>query len=329
MALTSPRPVSESPATAAVDRGGSIGLWAVLGTVGIVIALQTWVRWVTSGHAFDAAPILGPDHFPTWRLVALRISEGLSVVEMSVLMYAVVVVPLRRTGRLGLEAKVTVGCLIGCVSDGVLNMHQYLFAWNAHSINRGSWAEFLPTASPSAHTRYAEALVWGVPMYTYFCIGVAFAGLALIKRLRARNPEISNARALATVFGCAFVFDFVVENIFIRIDHGYAFAKTASLLTIDDGSQYQFPIYESVFVALLGVLFTSLRLSAHDSTDGVSYVEGGVRRFKPRYREPLSWFAVIGFSMTCLFIVYHLPLNWLGVTGNSIADLPSYMLPGP
>jgi len=40
-----------------------------------------------------------------------------------------------------------------------------------------------------------------------------------------------------------------------------------------------------------------------------------------------SVFAVIGFYIFALIMMYHLPFNWLGVTGDSMADLPSYMLP--
>jgi hypothetical protein len=81
-------------------------------------------------------------------------------------------------------------------------------------------------------------------------------------------------------------------------------------------------------VALLGVFFTGLRLSALDSPDGLSYVERGVGRLRPRLREPVRWLAVIGWAMLTLIVVYHLPFQFFGLSGDSMADLPSYMLPG-
>ena len=36
---------------------------------------------------------------------------------------------------------------------------------------------------------------------------------------------------------------------------------------------------------------------------------------------------IIGFYIFALIMMYHLPFNWLGVTGDSMAHLPSYMLP--
>ncbi|WP_354698881.1 hypothetical protein DSM112329_04579 [Paraconexibacter sp. AEG42_29] len=307
--------------------GGMVGAWAVLGALLVGLTLSIWVRWVTSGTEFDPAPILGPDKVPTWNLVVLRIEEALSFLEMAALFAFAVYFPLKRFGKLGLDAKIALGCLIGSVTDGVLNMHDYLFAWNANSVNMGSWASFVPTASPDHKSRYAEALIWGIPMYTYFCIGVAIYATKWIVRWR-RDRGWSNARCYGVVFAIALVFDFVVENLVIRLGHGYAFARTPSALTINAGSQFQFPVYEMVSVALLGCLFTGLRLSAIDSPDGLSYVERGFHRLRPALQAPARWLAVIGWCVTTLFVVYHLPFQFFGLTGDSVADLPSYMLPG-
>lgn len=325
--------VGAAPARGAVpgdpeDRKGPVGPMAVLGALVVVLVASIWGQWVTSSTEFSPAPILGPDQLPDWRLVLLRVEEALSVLEMVALITFAVVIPLRRFGRLGLDAKIAAGCLIGSVTDGVLNMHEYLFAWNAHSVNMGSWASFVPTNSPDHQSRYAEALLWGIPMYTYFCIGVAIVGCSLIVRMRRRWPGISNARALSVVFGLALVFDLVVENLFIRTSHAYAFARTPSEITLFAGSQYQFPLYEAVCVALLGVAFTSLRLSALDSPDGLSFVERGAHRLRPSLQGPARWLAIIGFCVATLFVVYHLPFQFFGMTGDSVADLPSYMLPG-
>lgn len=323
-----PAPTSAVPPSGSgTDRGGHIALWGVLGLGLALLAASIWGRWVLSDTEFSPAPILGPDKLPTWNLVVLRVEEVLSFAEMAVLFTFVVILPLRRAGRLGLDARIALGCLVGSVTDGVLNMHEYLFAWNAHSVDMGSWASFVPTASPDHQSRYAEALLWGVPMYTYFCIGVAIYGCKLIRGWREKHPRISDARCFAQLFGLAVVFDVVMENLVIRLGHGYAFAKTPSALTINAGSQFQWPIYECVCVGLLGVLFTGLRLSAQDSPDGLAYVERGVHRLPAPLQEPAKWFAVLGWSVLTLFVVYHLPFQFFGLTGDSIADLPSYMRP--
>jgi len=325
---TRPAPATAPDAgPAPVDHRGAVTVWALAGLVLGALALTTWTRWILSPDEFGAVPILGPDHYPTWRLIALRATEVLSALEMGVLIWFVAIRPLRRSGRLGLDAKITVGCLLGSVSDGFLNGQQYLFAWNQHSIDVGSWSSFLPFASPDHQSRYAEGIVWGTPMYTYFCIGVAFAGVAIVRRLRARHPGISNGAALSVVFAAACLFDLVMENAIVRLDHAYAFAQAPSSITLFAGSQYQFPLYEMVCVAALGVFFTNLRLSAVDAPDGRAWPERGLGRVPQQWREAVSWLAIIGAAMTALILIYHLPFNWFGLIGDSHAPLPSYMLP--
>jgi len=334
MALTADRegavvspPAQQTRTDPGPDRTGTVALWALLGALGLAIAGQAWIRWILSSSQFSPAPILGPDHYASWRLVTLRCVEGISVVVLVWLIWLTVVRPLRREGRLQIDGMITIGCVLGCITDGVLNIYKYIFAWNAHSINLGSWSGFLLLGSPHANHRYAEALLWGVPMYAYFCIGIALAGCWIVSRLRASRPEISNMSALAAVYAFAFVFDFVVENLIIRSTQAYGFARTPSPLTLWAGSQYQFPIYECVFVAALGTIFTALRLSALDAPDGVSFVERGFERFRPSLQMPLRLLAVIGFCVMTLLVVYHLGTNWLGTNGSSVAHLASYMKP--
>jgi hypothetical protein len=310
------------------SRGGHVATWALLGVLGLLVAGEVWLRWLSSSTEFRPAPIPGPDVYAEWRLVLLRITEVASAATLLLILWATIVRPLRRTGRIGIDGKIAIGCLLGCITDGVLNMYQYIFAWNAHSVNMGSWSAFIPLHGHGARSRYAEALVWGIPMYMYFCIGVAVAGCAVVTRLRRRYPTISNGSALAIVFALACAFDFVVENAIIRGTQAYAFAKAPASVTLWAGQAYQFPLYEMLAVATLGVIFTGLRLSAMEAADGASYVERGFERFRPRLQTPVRVLACIGFSLVTLIMVYHLPINWLGTNGDTVAPLPSYLLPG-
>jgi hypothetical protein len=311
-----------------VDRSGGASAWALLGVIALVIAFQAWARWMASGTEFAPAPILGPDTFPDSKLIALRAVEGVSVIVFIALLWIAVIRPWRRNGRVGLDGMLFVGCFLASITDGVLNLFQYLFAWNAHSINLGSWTSFLPLHSSSAPSRYAEALVWGLPMYIYFVLGVGMAGCAIVRGLRARFPTISNAAALGVVFGCACVFDLVVENAIIRSTDAYAFSKTVGAVTLWAGELHQFPLYEMFCVALLGVFFTALRMSAADDLHGVSFAERGFHRYRVGLQRPVRWLAVVGFSVATLLCVYHIPFNWLGSNGDSKAPVPSYMQAG-
>ncbi len=79
---------------------------------------------------------------------------------------------------------------------------------------------------------------------------------------------IANIRSFSMAFVVILLLDIVIEQLFVRTQV-YAFPRTWDALTVFAGTQYQFPVYESVFVAAYAAGFTYLRMSAHDSPDGL------------------------------------------------------------
>jgi hypothetical protein len=320
--LTAPAEPTLAPA-----RTGGVTVWAAIAVVWLVIAVQAVVRWVFSDD-FGPAPLIGRDPMPLWNLVSLRIFEGLSISLLIGLIWFCVVAPWRRTGTLSLDGKLVLGGMAAFVADGFLNSYTYLFAWNAHNVNLGVWTAYLPFHNPAASSRYAESMLWGPPMYVYFCAGVAIPGCVAYRSMRSRWPGLSNVSLLSIIFVGDFVFDFVVENAAIRLTHGYSFAQTYGPLTICAGSQFQFPLYESFLVATLGLFYTWMRLQAMQSADGLSPVERGFGRWRSGLQPGVRTLAAIGFCSWATILIYHLPFNWLGIVGSSNAALPTYMWPG-
>jgi hypothetical protein len=318
---------SDRATTEERSRSGGVTVWAAIAVVWLVIAVQAIVRWMASND-FAPAPLVGADRMPLWNLVALRIFEGISMALLVYLIWAYVVTPWRRTGALSLDGKFVLGGVAAFVADAFLNCYTYLFAWNAHNVNMGVWTAYLPFHNTAASSRYAESLLWGPPMYVYFCAGVAIVGCPAYFALRSRWPALSNVSLLAIVWVGEFVFDFVVENLAIRLTHGYGYAQTYGPFTLWAGSQFQFPLYESFLVATLGLLYTWMRLQAVTSPDGLSPVERGFERWSPRLQPTVRTLAAIGFCCAATILIYHLPFNWLGIVGASHAHLPSYLLPG-
>jgi hypothetical protein len=89
-------------------RTGGATVWAAIAVVWLAIAVQAVVRWLFSAD-FGPSPLIGPDHMPTWNLVALRVFEVLSIALLLGLVWFCVVVPWRRTGRLSLDGKFVLG----------------------------------------------------------------------------------------------------------------------------------------------------------------------------------------------------------------------------
>ncbi|MCB9440274.1 MAG: spirocyclase AveC family protein [Mycolicibacterium sp.] len=312
-----------------LGRQGPATFLALVGICWTVFAAIVLVRWVTSGEDFTPVPRLGPDVMPDWRLIALRIFEAISLAVLAAFVWYCVVRPLRTTGKIGLDGKFVIGGLVCFVVDGFLNVQEYLFAWNSANVNRGVWVRFLPFHNPDAPTRYAESLIWGPPMYVYFAAGVAIVACHEANRVRRRWPDISKFQLLVAIFVFEFLFDFVVENIAIRTTHAYAYAKTYEPLTLWAGEVHQFPLYESFLVACVGCMFTWARMEAQERPLGQSPIEVGAERWRSSLAPHVRNFAVIGFCILTLALLYHLPFNWLGVIGTSYADLPSYLMPSP
>lgn len=331
MAIDSAAKQAEDTAVPPLPRRGSTTFLAAVGIVWFLVCVNTIARWVTSDTEFSPpAPKIGPDEMADWRLIALRVFEVISLLVLAAFIWFSVVQPIRKTGKLSLDGRFVIGGLICFVADAFLNVQEYLFAWNSENVNMGVWVKFLPFHNPpEAPSRYAESLIWGgPPMYVYFCAGVAIVACHHANKARRRWPNMSKVTLFTFVFIGEFLFDFIVENVVIRTTHAYSFAKTYEPLTLWAGTVHQFPIYESILVAAVGCVFTWMRMEAQDHPEGgLSPIEVGLVHWRPALREPVRNFAVLGFCMVTLVFVYHLPFNWLGLIGTSIADLPSYLLP--
>ncbi|KAG8158613.1 hypothetical protein KVR01_011735 [Diaporthe batatas] len=317
-------------------RDGSASAWATFGVVCTVIWVQALIRWFASPTEFKPAPILGPDKIATWRLVGFRIFEALNLAVLLLLVWFCLLVPafpyLRRfkktdeASRLDMDGMSVIGGFVAWGADGLLNLKEYLFMFNAHGVNRGVWIRFIPFQSPKAATRYAEDLLIGPAMYVYFCEGFGLLGTWLAKPIRRRFPSLTNAGVLGLVWLIEFVADFVIENSAIRLTHVFGYTKTYGPLTLFQGEVHQFPIYESAFVASLGVVHTAMRIKWLDN--GVSPVERGYEAWDERLHTAVRTFAVIGMCCAAVIMFYHLPLTWLGMVGDCHAHIPSYMQPG-
>ena len=318
--------VASAANSSAPTRTDNVKAWALWGAIWTLIAVNAWMRWIMSDK-FGPAPIMPGDIIEPSRLMALRALEVVSTLVVLQCVWQCAIKPWMKERKFGLDGMLLLGGVIGFSADSLLNVHQLLFAFNAHSINLGVWTSFMPfyTGGPS---RYAESLLWGFPMYVYFGITASYVGCAVIKALRQRFPDITNASALAITYLVFIVGDFVLENAIIRTTHAYMFTKTYEPLTVFAGSIYQFPLYEAFCAGGVSLGFTMLRQSALDDPNGLSMVERGAMRLDPRYRTWARTLAVVGACGALFICVYHLPFNWLGIVGTSVIQPPSYLLPG-
>jgi hypothetical protein len=319
-----PLPTSTSVPDAA-DRRGAVTVWAAVGVLWMVFVGQAWGRWLFSDREFRPAPILGPDQFSGTLLVVLRAIEVVSIGIAAATIWVFLIGPVLRERRLRLDGMIVIGGLIAVAIDPLINYFHYTFAWNAHAFNMGSWLAYFPHESGPTH--YGEGLAWALPQYLYLGIGFAAIECRIILALRRRFPTISNVRAFGAASLCIFGVDVVIEQLFVRTQV-YGYPRTWSELTLFAGTQYQFPIYESIFVAVYAAGFTALRMSAHDDPDGISFVERGAHRLSPRIQLPVRLSAVIGFCGVWAALAYFVPWSWMSVNADSLVRLPSFLQAG-
>ncbi|KAK6532109.1 hypothetical protein TWF694_003271 [Orbilia ellipsospora] len=323
-----------SPATA----------FAAIGLFWVLISLRVFALWVSSPE-FQPAPILPPDKPTAPEKFALNLFHGQNVVLACAMVFLYVVIPLRanpvprrvrdpsepRRENIWLNSRLMLGGVFCMFTDSYLNAYDYVFAWNSNAVNFGSWAKFMPFGDPNASSRYGIGVLWVIPVYMYFCCGSMILGGKVFDFIRKMNPR-ANTLGLLTIlciWGFQFCLDFVIQIATLRYTSAYAFAKTYKPLTLFAGDRYQYPIYNSISVACLTTAFTYLGL-IHRMELGarISLVERGYSEWPQTFHSTVRTLAIVGFCVLNTLLCFTIPLTMLGIFGDSIADLPSYMMPG-
>lgn len=300
----------------------AILVWGSIGAAWLVMALSGWARWILSDD-FTRAP-LGGDRISDLHLFWIRVIDWGSAAFGLALAWLAVARPLLRKQGFTPDGMIFLACAVSFFIDPVINQFEYTFAWNAHAFNRGSWSAYVPLHG--GPTDFGEGIAWAWAQYLYMGFGAAVLGCWIVCRLRQRYTGISNLAAFGALFALYFAADSVLENLFIRAEV-YSYARTWRVFTLWDGTQYQWPLYESVCVAAFAVGWAYFRMSWQERSQ--PFVAGGIERLAvgARTRRALTFLAVVGFGCVWAFVTYFGPWSWLSVNADSIAKLPSYMLP--
>ena len=302
----------------------AIKVWAAIGAVTLAVIISGIVRWILSAE-FVATPT-GVDPYPY--LITLRVVELLSALFLLYYLVTCVVQPWIRERRFIFDGRLLIGCLGVHFVDPMFNYFSPTFLQNAYSLNRGSWANFIPGyASPSGSAGYVEGILWAAALYGLFGIAAAKIGGWMLAKLRERYVGISNVAAYGVLFIAIAIGDLIVENFFVRAEI-YIFWGAWSPVTLWAGEVYQFPLYETLLATIYALGFVWLRDSRDD--EGRSIVERGVDRIKlgPSMRSLLSFCAVVGFSLVWSIVSYFGPYMFISMKADQFPPIPSYLRGG-
>lgn len=305
-------------------RSGAVSVWASFGVLWLVYIVVGLTYWVLASDEFGPAPA-GSDHLSDTHLVLIRGFEVLSILVCLGFIWRYLIKPWRETGRLTPDGMIVIGTTCAYFIDPVVNLFEYTFAWNAHALNVGSWGSVFPLVESSQ--RFGEGLAWALPQYVYFGLGGALFGCYLFERLQARRPNITKAQCFAIYLAIFFVFDTILEYACIRFEL-YSYARCWAPLTLDDGSQYQWPLYEGLISGVYSAGFLYVRWSWKEK--GTSFVDAGIDRLglSGRSRTTVLLLAVVGFSAVWAFVAWFAPWSWQSTSANAISELPSYLQAG-
>lgn len=292
--------------------------WALWGVAITVFSLVVFGRWLLSPIQFQPVP-LPAAVMSSDAIARIRVLEGVSTFVALAALWVWLVRPWRRDGRAPIQGLVMLGALVGYVFDTTINLDSYVMAWNVHSVNFGTWAAFFP--GHTGPVRYAEALLWGPPMYVYFGTLLGALQFAVLRTLR---PRTGFSIAAILSFVAAFVFDLIAEVSIIRFTEAYAWARVWGVLSLWPGQQWQFPLYESLLVAA----YSSLYLWHQQSVDsqGETFIERGAKQLPPRWQLPLRTLAAFGFAAVPI-LVYFGGFYLFSLAADVSAPLPAYLLP--
>ena len=294
--------------------------WAALGLVVTLFSLVTVGRWWGSADQFMPVVLTPELAMPAAGVHRIRLLEAVSSAIAVAALCLGLLRPWWRSGQAPIQGLVMVGALVSYVFDTTVNYDGYVMAWNVHSLNFGTWAAFFP--GHSGPVRYAEALLWGPPMYVYFGVVLGSIQWAVF---RAGQRALGRWPAALLGVAVAFMLDMLAEVFIIHATEAYAWARVVGALSLWPGTQGQFPLDESLWVAVYSSLYVLLLSSA--ARGGESFVERGVGRLPRATHLPVRALAAVGFASVPT-LVYFTGFYAFSRFADTAAPLPVYLLSG-
>lgn len=297
--------------------------WAAIGGLFVALALYIFGSWIASDDFTRTKP--GPDKLGTSTKIFLQGFQWLSVV-MAVLIVVIVVRQSRRERRLSFDAMLVIAWVSVYWQDPLINYARTGFFYNSHFVNFGSWTEHIPGwMSPNGHL-LPEPLAFVGALYFWLGPAASLLTFWVMRRAKARRPELGVLGLLATAWLVMVVLDLFAELIWVRTNL-YAYSGTVHGLSIWGGHRFQFPLYESVLWPMMWTAMGALKYFRDDR--GRTVVERGIDQVRAvRSHATLRTLAIVGFANVAM-IIYTIPMVFMSLHNDATpTGYPSYMTNG-
>ncbi len=294
-------------------KGKPVQIWAILGGALLVLQLYVWIRWI-SGPYFERVPT-GPTDPPTLMKTVLTVYTAGIVLCMPIALWWFIVRPWRRERRITLDGMLLVSTALMFFQDPLLNYFNTWCSYNTWMFNMGSWSSNIPgwSSPEEPGAMVAEPLLMNAPGYGYGVLLCTIAGCWVMRKVKARWPQISNVGLIGVVFAWAFLFDLVMEGLVLMPMGLYTFPGSIQSLSINAGTYYQWPVYEGVMWGGVQAGLCCLRYFTDDRgrtvvERGLDRVQGGVVK-----QQIIRFLAIFAACSSLFFVFYNLPAQWFAM----------------
>jgi Spirocyclase AveC-like len=313
----------KSPPTESIGAAATLGaqvqpsskrvrIWACIGAAVLALQLYVWFRWVTGPYFVRIEP--GPTPVPTAMKTVLTVWTAGIVLIFPIGIYWFIVRPWIRERRITLD-----GMLVGAMGlmffqDPLLNFFNTWCTYNTWMWNRGAWTSHIPGwfSPEEPGKQVSEPLLMNAPGYAVGVLLCTIVGCAVMRKVKARWPGISNLGLIGVIFVYAIVFDVVMEGLLLRIGL-YVYPGSIQSLTIFAGHYYQYPLYEALMWGGAQAAFCCLRYFTDDRgrtvvERGLDNVKGGVVK-----QQFIRFLSIFGAVSAIFFCFYNIPVQFFAM----------------
>ena len=164
--------------------------------------------------------------------------------------------------------------------DPLLNYFNTWSTYNTWMWNRGSWVQDIPgwQSYGQPGRMMAEPLLMNAPGYSTGVLLCTILGCWVMRKVKTRWPNISTLGLIGVVVAWGFIFDFVIEGLFLMPMGLFTYPGAIQSLSINAGTYYQWPVYEGLMWGGVQAGLCCLRYFTDDR--GRTVVERGLDRVR-------------------------------------------------
>jgi hypothetical protein len=273
--------------------------WAIVGAAFIALMLYIFGAWITSDAFRHMGTGVTP--VPTYQKIAAHSQEALWGAAMIAILYFVAWRPYKRNGKLSLDALIVLAMGWCWWQDPLYSYVTQSFNYSSVQLNMGGWACKIPGFASPNGCNIPQPLIWDISFYVFGMAGATIGAAALLRKWRARNPDVSTLKLLSVTFVAYCLIDFILEGTWVRLGL-YHYAGGVKGWNVFQGTFYQFPLYECLAVATMMTAMTSLRFFVNDR--GETIVERGASELKmgDKRRTAMRYLALVGILNVCMLV---------------------------